>query len=278
MCGRYLKRGCISSIEVLSGKCLWCWHSSHTPCCKKNNSFQPVFPNRWQKQGRVSEWVPSSKPHQLPSILPPKQLHSDLFPINSSALQTSRLEPVHLHVTTSYFMMFHPDLADQMNVLNKLKNLIAVYNLMMLPPVDSMGNSVGSKGRTIFFKWPRMFKCQASHSRPSRVGADQANWRFPKIEVPQIIHFHRNFHCKPSILGSQHFVGAPTCHGFVWCIFRDLFQPLGFFAQRSTRHTHAAWAAQQFTEYLQALGVKLSHYLGSEKASGRGQEGRPCNK
>ena len=53
-----------------------------------------------------------------------------------------------------------------------------------------------------------MFKCQASHSRPSRVGADQANWRFPKIEVPQIIHFHRN-HCKPSILGYQHLWKPP---------------------------------------------------------------------
>ena len=30
-------------------------------------------------------------------------------------------------------------------------------------------------------------------------------WMFPKIVVPQIIHFNRVFHCKPSILGYHYF-------------------------------------------------------------------------
>ena len=34
-------------------------------------------------------------------------------------------------------------------------------------------------------------------------------WVFPKIGVPQIIHFNRVFHYKPSILGYQHFLGNP---------------------------------------------------------------------
>ena len=35
-------------------------------------------------------------------------------------------------------------------------------------------------------------------------------WMFPKIWVPQIIHFDRFFHCKPSILG-YHKLWRPLC-------------------------------------------------------------------
>ena len=32
-------------------------------------------------------------------------------------------------------------------------------------------------------------------------------WMFPKIVVPQIIHFNKVFHYKPSILGYPYFFG-----------------------------------------------------------------------